>query len=360
MTEVSDPDREVGTRVGGQPRKSAPTIYDIARLAGVNPSTVSRALSKPGRINVETEKRVKAAAEELGYRVNPMARALPTGRTHTLGMIVADITNPVIFDTVRGAERTAAAQDYTLVLAESVESAENELRAAERLLPIVDGIILGTSRLRDDEIVSLAQRKPIVVINRSVDGVASVIADIEQGIVEAVRHVASLGHRSVAYVAGPARSWMSQRRWEYLQNSCESLRIAVQRIEAGTPTVDGGRRAAGAARESGATVIFAYNDLMAIGLMQELQLAGITVPGELSIVGFDNIFGSDFTTPGLTTIGSPLGELGTRASTLIIDEMVNGGVIESAVETAAPATTLVVRGSTGVARVAGGNRVATG
>ena len=354
MTEISDHDREAGARAAGQ-RRSAPTIYDIARLAGVNPSTVSRALSKPGRINVETEKRVKAAAEELGYRVNPMARALPTGRTQTLGMIVADITNPVIFDTVRGAERTAAAHDYTLVLAESVESAENELRAAERLLPIVDGIILGTSRLRDEEIVGLAERKPVVVINRSVDGVASVIADIEQGIVEAVRHVASLGHRSVVYVAGPARSWMSQRRWECLRDSCESLRIAVQRVEGGTPTVDGGRRAAVAVRESGATVAFAYNDLMAIGLMQELQLAGIAVPGELSIVGFDNIFGSDFTTPTLTTVGSPLGELGARASTLIIEAVVNGAAVEAAEETGAPATALVVRGSTGAVRSTRGN-----
>ncbi|MBX3078705.1 MAG: LacI family DNA-binding transcriptional regulator [Cryobacterium sp.] len=356
MTEVSEPERErVPPRTAPSPRKAAPTIYDIARLAGVNPSTVSRALSKPGRINVETEKRVKAAAEELGYRVNPMARALPTGRTQTIGMIVADITNPVIFDTVRGAERTAAAHDYTLVLAESVESAENELRAAERLLPVVDGVILGTSRLRDEEIVHLAERKPVVVINRSVEGVASVIADIEQGIVEAVRHVASLGHRSVVYVAGPARSWMSQRRWECLSDSCESLRIALQRVEAGTPTVDGGRRAAVAVRESGASVAFAYNDLMAIGLMQELQLAGISVPGELSIVGFDNIFGSDFTTPTLTTIGSPLSELGARASTLIIDVVMGDGSSREATDGAALATRLVVRGSTGAPRALYGN-----
>lgn len=102
--------------------RSAPTIYDVARLAGVNPSTVSRALSQPGRINVKTEAKIHAAAKELNYRLNPMARALPTGKTNTLGLLIADITNPVIFGIVRGAERAAARHGYTLVVTESQES----------------------------------------------------------------------------------------------------------------------------------------------------------------------------------------------------------------------------------------------
>ena len=110
-------------------RESAATIYDIARIAGVSPSTVSRALNKPGRLSASTEKRILEAAAELNYQANPMARALPTGRTLTIGLVVADITNPMIFDVVRGAGHEATLNDYTLVLVESEESPGRELRA---------------------------------------------------------------------------------------------------------------------------------------------------------------------------------------------------------------------------------------
>ena len=164
---ASAPARDPKKSRGG----SAPTIYDIARLAGVNPSTVSRALSQPGRINVKTEERIQAAAKELNYRVNPIARALPTGRTNTLGLMVADITNPMIFGIVRGAERAAAEAGYTLVVAESQESGEREATAVERVLPSVDGLVLATTRLGDAQISHIADRKPTVIINRALEGV---------------------------------------------------------------------------------------------------------------------------------------------------------------------------------------------
>lgn len=326
--------------------KPAATIYDIARLAGVNPSTVSRALSKPGRISAKTERRIHDAAKELNYRVNPMARALPTGRTNTVGLIVADITNPMFFNVVRGAEKAAVEHDYTLVLAESAESAENELRTAERLLSTVDGVVLATSRLSDEQILDLAEQKPIVVINRQVAAVPGIVADVDSGIAEAVRHLASLGHRSLIYISGPLRSWMSERRWESLKERCEWSNIQVTRTGAGDPTLDGGRKAASAVRASGATAAVAYNDLMAIGLMQELLMAGLTVPGDLSIIGFDNIFGSDFTTPPLSTIMSPLDEAGALAFRSIIAEL-NGQDPFDSVPMGSLATRLVIRGSTG-------------
>ena len=126
---IEESAQPVTPRVGRRGR-SAATIYDIAKLAGVNPSTVSRALSKPGRINVKTEERIQAAAKELNYRLNPMARALPTGRTSTLGLLLADITNPMFFHVVRGAEEAASLRGYTLILAESQESADREAAAA--------------------------------------------------------------------------------------------------------------------------------------------------------------------------------------------------------------------------------------
>jgi LacI family transcriptional regulator len=128
-------------------KNGAATIYDVAELAGVSPSTVSRALSKPGRISARTEARIRMAAQQLSFRINPMARALHTGRTNTLALVVADITNPVIFDIVRGAEHAASVEGYTLVIAESQESSDAEASSVQRLLPSVDGIILATSRL---------------------------------------------------------------------------------------------------------------------------------------------------------------------------------------------------------------------
>jgi DNA-binding LacI/PurR family transcriptional regulator len=324
--------------------KAAPTIYDIAALAGVNPSTVSRALSKPGRVSAKTQKKIEDAAAELNYRVNIFARALPTGRTSTLGLIVSDITNPAYFDVIRGAEAAATERDYTLMLAESAESAELELTAAQRMMATVDGIILASPRLSDAEIQELAGHKPVVVINRSVEDVHSVVADTDTGVADAVRHLASLGHTSIAYVAGPERSWMSARRWESIKERCEWSSLSATVVASGVPTVDGGRHAAAAVRASGATAVFCYNDLMAIGLMQELQLAGLSIPDDLSILGFDNIFGSDFTTPPLSTIKSPLGQSGDTAVRRILADL--DGTGHGAAQEAL-GTELVLRGSTG-------------
>ncbi len=332
-----------------RPRSATPkaTIYDVAEHAGVNPSTVSRALSKPGRVSAKTQKKIEDAAAELNYRVNVFARALPTGRTYTVGLIVSDITNPVFFDVIRGAEAAASQRNYTLVLAESTESAELELTAAQRMLASVDGIILASPRLADDEIQALAAEKPVAVINRQVVGVVSLVADTDAGVSDAVRHLAALGHTSLAYVAGPEDSWMSARRWDSIKSRCDWSSMQVMVVASGVPTVDGGRRAAAAVRASGATAVFCYNDLMAIGLMREMQLAGVQIPNDLSILGFDNIFGSDFTTPPLSTIKSPLFESGAVALRGILDDL-DGTSSEH--KPAVLSTELILRGSTGRAR----------
>lgn len=325
--------------------KANSTIYDIARMAGVNPSTVSRALSKPGRVSAKTQKLIEDAAAELNYHVNPFARALPTGRTSTLGLIVADITNPTFFDIIRGAETTATARDYTLMLAESAESAATELTAARRMMATVDGLILASPRMNDDEMRDLARDKPVAVINREVQGVRCVVPDVNKGIGEAVRNLAANGHHKVVYVAGPLPSWMSARRWEGVRSACEWSHLEAVRIESSKPTVDGGREAARAVLASGATAVLSYNDLLAIGLMQELQAAGVEVPDQISIVGFDDIFGADFTTPALTTVRSPLGECGSRAAAMLLD-MLHGSA-PAVAETVRVETELVLRGSSG-------------
>jgi LacI family transcriptional regulator len=298
---------------GNADRKPAATIYDIARHLGISPSTVSRALNKPGRINAKTEQRVREVAAELNYRTNPMARALPTGRTNTLGLILTDITNPVYFPLVRGAERITAAARHTLVLTESQESGEREAESAQRLLQSVDGLVLVASRLDDEQIRKLAEVKPLVLVNRAVEGLPAVVPDVVAGIRDALDHLASLGHTSLAFLSGPSASWMSRLRWETLLDEAPPRGMTIVEIGPGAPTLDGGEHALRRVRASGVTAVVAYNDLMAIGLLRACRDAGIEVPARLSIVGFDDIFGSDFTSPPITTIRTPLDLAGEEA-----------------------------------------------
>lgn len=329
---------------------SAPTIYDVAKLAGVNPSTVSRALSQPGRINIKTQERIQAAAKQLNYRLNPMARALPTGRTNTLGLLLADITNPMIFGIVRGAEHAASEHGYTLVIAESQESGEREATTAERVQPSVDGLVLGTTRLSDEQIRRLSEHKPLVLINRDVEGVASVLPNVDPGIGEALAHLEQFGHQSVAYLSGPANSWMSATRWKSLRDQALGRGMNIVEIGPGVPTVDGGRAAMSRVVASGATAVIAYNDLMAIGLLRAAADQGIAVPSRISIIGFDDIFGSDFTSPPLTTIRTPLGVAGERAVLLVLEMLgaPNDTADSDGLSSAESiATELVIRGSAG-------------
>lgn len=321
---------------------NSPTIYDIAQLAGVNPSTVSRALNKPGRINPITEAKVRAAAEQLNYRVNPMARSLPTGRTKMLAVIVADITNPMFFDAVRGAELAASGSGYTTVIAESQESSRKEAAALERIIPSVDGVVLATTRLSEQEILSIAKSKPVVLMNRRVEGVADVVPNVISGIDAAIKHLKSLGHTQVAFVAGPQAAWMSAHRWELILDAAIENGMKVIEIGPNEPTVDGGRQVLKLVQASGVTAVIAYNDLIAIGLMKSAQGAGLVIPNDLSVIGFDDIFGAELTTPSLTTIKSPLERAGQQAVNQLM-ALLDGEELEQQSELR---TELVLRQST--------------
>jgi LacI family transcriptional regulator len=329
------------TRRGG-----SATIYDVAELAGVNPSTVSRALTKPGRISAKTESRIRAAAARLDFRFNPMARALPTGRSQTIGVVVADITNPVIFGIVRGAEQAASAASYTLVIAESQESGEAEVDTIHRLLPSVDGLVLATTRLSDERIAEIAERRPVVVLNRAVDGIPSVLPDVRKGVRELVDHLIVLGHTSIAYLSGPDTSWISRRRWDELLELTLPAGVAAVEIGPNAPTIAGGAAALPRVRAARSTAVIAFNDLMAIGLMQSAASASVRVPDDLSVAGFDDIFGSEFIMPPLTTVRSQLTTAGARAVDHLMAQIGVDGV-ESELDQLLD-TSLVVRASTGV------------
>ncbi|XVX20045.1 LacI family DNA-binding transcriptional regulator [Actinomycetota bacterium] len=293
------------------------TIIDVAREAGVAPSTVSRAFTNPTRVGVVTREHVVEVAERLGYRPNPVARALGTGRTMTLALVLPDIGNPYFTEIIRGAERQAQAAGYTLVIADSQESAAREDALTAALVQRVDGILLCSSRMSDKAIASLGRSRPTVLVGRAARTVASVVPDQAAGTEQIVAHLASLGHERLAFLAGPVQSWLGSRRWAGISRAAGAAGLTVTRLGPFPPTVEGGRVGADPALATGATAVVAHNDLMAIGVLKRLAARGVGVPDDISVVGFDNILGSDFCSPALTTLGHSTVDSGRVALDLL-------------------------------------------
>src|SRR3954470_15754908 len=289
------------------------TIYDVARAAGVAASTVSRAFSRPGRVNAATAESIRRVADELGYRANPLARALSTARSQMIALVVSDVANPFYSEIIRGAQAAAAAAGYTILLADAQESDRVERAALERTLPVVDGVVLGGSRMSDSAIRMIAKQKPVVVLNRAVVDVPSVVPDNAAGMRRALEHLSSLGHDFVVYLAGPEASWADGMRWRSLQDAAAELRLRVRRIGPFSPGGPGGGRAARELAGSAVTAAIAYNDQLAIGLIRGLGSRGVLVPRDVSVVGFDNISAAELITPALTTVGAPLHTEGATA-----------------------------------------------
>ncbi len=294
------------------------TIYDVAKAAGVSPSTVSRTFSRPGRVSARTAAQVRRVAVVLGYRTEDLAPPLLPNRFHTIGVITSDITNPFCFPIIRGAEAAAAKAGYTLLLTDAQESGQRETEILRRSLPIVDGMIVVTSRISDVLLRAIAKQVPVVILNRHVAGLPCVVTDNPRGMRRAVEHLAARGHRKVCYVSGPEASWADGVRWRALREAAHELGLTESRIGPYAPTVLGGLAAVTAVRERDHTAIITYNDLMAIGLMRGLRDAGLPVPQRVSVIGFDNTFASDLVTPGLTTVAAPLRSLGETAVHLVL------------------------------------------
>src|SRR4051812_22319250 len=185
---------KAGTHSAARNRPKAVTIHDVARAAGVGISTVSRAFGNPTRVNPLTRQHVLQVARQVGYRPNPLAQALESGRTNTIALIVPDITNPHFFGLIRGAETQAAAAGMTMILGDAQGGATEEALIA-RLSQVVDGFVMTASMLTTARVRELASNKPVVLVNREIEGIPSVITDHAEGTRHIVEHLVSLGHR---------------------------------------------------------------------------------------------------------------------------------------------------------------------
>jgi DNA-binding LacI/PurR family transcriptional regulator len=318
-----------------------PTIADVALQAGVSKATASRAFSRPEAVRPDTRERVLAVARELDYTPSSVARSLSTGRTGNLGLFVPDLSNPFFGPMIKAVQGEAKARGLALFVADSDEHTEDEARLVRAMAAQVDGLLLASPRMADEDLRQIHLAVPVVVINRAVDGVPGVLLDSGQGMAQAVEHLEALGHRRAAYLTGPRDSFSAVERRTSLLAAASRHDLEVVELGPFEPRFSAGLRAADLALATGATAVLAYNDLLALGLMQQLAARGHRVGEDVSVIGFDDIWLAPMTTPPLTTICAPGAAAGTAAVRLLTD----AGTAPAAVVRLP--TELVVRGTTG-------------
>jgi LacI family transcriptional regulator len=330
------------------------TLRDVATAAGVHPATASRALNPETRILVseETARRVTAAAERLGYRPNPVARSLRTRRSHTVGVLIPDLNNPLFPPIVRGLEDKLAAVGYVALLGNTDADANRERVLFEQMRARhVDGFVLATATLHDRLLADAAEADvPVVLMNRLAPDYSfpSVSVDNDQGARMAVTHLARLGHARIAHVAGPQEASTGLSRLRGFRDGMASHGLEVDEdliAYAERYTVEEGTRCCREllARRGDFTAVAAANDMLAIGCYTALDESGRQCPDDISVIGFNDMPFIDRLRPPLTSVRFPHYQLGTEAAQLLL-ERINGG--DGPVKILYLAPELVVRGST--------------
>ena len=260
--------------------------------------------------------KVRAAAVELNYTASPLARSLVLGKTNTIAVVVPDLENPSFHGVLRGLSRAAARDGYHILIADSAESvAEEEILAVETRRRC-DGIVLCAPRMAEVDLQPLLEElKPVVLVNRDSGSVSTpvVAADHRRALVELIDLLYGYGHRSLVYLAGVPQSASNARRieaiHEYLDDHPD---VAIQILPCGV-SFECGYQAAARVLATSATGALAFNDLVAMGLMSAFSERGVSVPGHISVVGFDDIPFARYITPPLTTASVPGKELGEQA-----------------------------------------------
>lgn len=329
-------------------------MADVARQAGVSLMTVSRVVNNKDDVSADTRQHVQTTIKQLGYRPSDVARGLVTKRTGAIGLVVPDVSNPYFSEVVRGAEHVAYAKNYSVLLCNTEEDTRRELAVLQSLEEkCVDGVVLCSSRLTEDELEEAISRHPAaVLVNRRLEftdergGVGVVTLDDIAGGQMATQHLLERGHRAIGFLAGPPTSHSGQGRMEGYRTAMTAAGAAPfsQWVKHCAPTVEGGRVST---REllgdnPELTALFCFNDLVAIGALQTCVDLGLVVPDDVAIVGFDDIPLAALVTPALTTCRTSRYELGTQAMELLLERI--DGCTEECKEIVLP-TELIVRNS---------------
>ncbi|MFI6549293.1 LacI family DNA-binding transcriptional regulator [Streptomyces prunicolor] len=321
-------------------------IRDIATEAGVSVATASRALTGKGRVSAATVERVRTIADRLQFQPNEIARSLSSGRSHSLGLIVPDITNPFFPELMAGAESAAKERGQTILLAAApeAESAREDLRLLRARG--VDGFIVVGNPFDSAALLrEAAGTRPLVVVDRaeSITDISTVVTDHVDGAAIAVRHLLALGHTRIAHISGPSELDVTALRVRGYESEMREAGLEPTVVEGGF-TAACGADAVGRLLDGPKppTAVTTANDIAAIGAMNAVFARGMRVPEDLGVVGYDNIALAALVRPALTTVAQEIGELGSRA-VAELDRQMSG---DHTVRTVLLGTRLVERGTT--------------
>jgi DNA-binding LacI/PurR family transcriptional regulator len=322
------------------------TIRKVAAHAGVSASTVSRVFGRPEIVAQDARRRVMAAAEELGYQPHPVARSLALGRTGNLGLVVPDIANPFFAPVIKAVQREAHRQGLALFVADSDEHVDDERAQARAMAKQVDGLILASPRVPEDQLREILRSTPMVVVDRRIDGIPAVLASPDEGLAQAVDHLLALGHTELLYLAGPEQAYSNTARRKSLHRACRDRQVVLTELGPFEPHFESGVRAADQVLARGAKAVIAYNDQIALGLMSRLSARERPAGRDVSVIGIDDTWIAQLAHPPLTTVRVPAAAAGTAAVRLLLDIVAGRPVPEHPLELR---TELIVRSSTTVA-----------
>ena len=323
------------------------TMEDVAREAGVSRALVSLVMRDSPKVSEKRRARVLAAAKRLGYRPNAMARGLASRRTRTIGVLLNDLRNPFFAEMMDGIASAADELDYRLLIGTGRRKADGERRAVDSFFEHrADGLLLVSPRLPLAEVLAIGRSTPTVAVGRPLRDahVDSVTNDDLAGARLAIRHLTELGHRRIAHIDGGRGAGAAARRRGYVR---EMERLGLEpHVVPGEFTDAAGVRAAERLLDGDAlpTAVFAANDLVAAGALDRFEDSGLRVPGDISIVGYDNTFLAALHHMSLTTIDQPRPEIG-RLALMTLVERINGVRSDAVHHRVEPS--LVVRGTTG-------------
>ncbi|MHB1022187.1 MAG: LacI family DNA-binding transcriptional regulator [Acidobacteriaceae bacterium] len=355
MTEKTDPPKKKQRRTSQKAPKM--DIRTVARLANVSIATVSRTINRVATVNPEIAKRVWAVIEELDYFPNTQARALVSGRSRIFGLIVSEITNPFFPELIQGFEDIAVENGYEILVSSTNYDPKRMSLCIRRMLERkVEGVAVMTFGIEEPLLDQLAERNiPLVFIDIGPNRprISTLKVDYQQGIRQGVQHLAALGHRNIAFISGPERLRSAQsRKAAFLESIREcGIKPNPQWIIEGDHTLEGGMRAMEKLLEQKElpTAVMCSNDMTAIGVLHKSYRAGLSVPNDLSIIGFDDIRIAQVTLPPLTTIQMSCYEL-ARAAVGALRAHVEDVGAEAPKHCYPIETRLVVRESTGFPR----------
>jgi DNA-binding LacI/PurR family transcriptional regulator len=303
-------------------------MEDVAREAQVSRALVSLVMREMPNVSEERRRRVLEAAARLGYRPNRMARSLASRRTRTVGLVLDDLRNPFFAEIAGGVEELASELGYQLLLGAGGRLARRERAALSALLEYrVDGLILVSPRLRPADVAAVAAEAPLVMVGRQLRGVDAdfVLIDERRGAELVLDHLIGLGHERIAHVDGGSGAGGPQRRAAYIRLMQEHRLGRHVQVIPGDFTEEAGVAAAATLLRDGPlpTAIWAANDVVAAGLLGGLDRVGVDVPGQVSIVGYDNISIAHLAHVSLTTVDQPRTKMGRLALELLLDRIDN-------------------------------------